>query len=94
MSFDVDTKMRAFRRAGGRCECRSNRCEHVGRCPKTCESFSLINELRFANGETPSFPGFEFHHIVAESKGGPSTLENCAFLCEECHEMTRNYGRS
>jgi hypothetical protein len=33
----------------------------------------------------------ELHHIVAESKGGASTLENCAPLCFDCHADVGHY---
>ena len=32
MAFSQDTKDRAYRRAGGRCECEMTSCGHRGRC--------------------------------------------------------------
>ncbi len=36
----------------------------------------------------------EFHHILAESKGGSNSLANCEVLCRKCHELTPSFGRS
>lgn len=33
----------------------------------------------------------ECHHIVTESDGGPSTLENCIPLCFDCHADVGHY---
>jgi hypothetical protein len=32
--------------------------------------------------------GFEYHHIVPRSQGGPDTLENLILLCHDCHNAT------
>ena len=32
------------------------------------------------------------HHVLAESKGGPDTLNNAEALCRPCHEKTQSYG--
>ena len=35
MAFSDSVKNAAFRRAGGRCECRRRVCGHAGRCSKS-----------------------------------------------------------
>jgi 5-methylcytosine-specific restriction endonuclease McrA len=35
MAFSQETKDKAYRRAGGKCECRRSGCGHTGRCNTT-----------------------------------------------------------
>jgi 5-methylcytosine-specific restriction protein A len=77
MAFPDWVKDAAFRRSGGRCECRRSSHGHpFGRCSATITRY-----------------GAEFHHITSQAAGGPDTLENCEALCITCHRQTRSYGR-
>ena len=84
MPFPQSVKDRAFKRSGGRCECRRVSHDHrnrsrrrLTRCPTTITSRNV-----------------QYHHVHAESLGGPDTLSNCEALCTPCHRGTRSYGRS
>jgi 5-methylcytosine-specific restriction endonuclease McrA len=77
MPFSDKTKDEAFRRSGGRCECRRKLHKHLfGRCT------SLLSRH-----------GAQFNHVHAQSQGGPDSLSNCEVLCRSCHERTASYGR-
>ena len=94
MVFSKEIKMKAFIRANGQCECRRNCCPYFLQHQKKLTVISFIHNYKGnVIGEENVFPGFEFHHIVAESVGGKDTLSNCEFLCEECHKRTASYGR-
>lgn len=95
MGFSPNIKYRAFLRAGGRCECTRENCGHQSRCTKTCALSTSESFLAGLTGDASrySYPGFEFHHRVAQSSGGDDTLSNCEFLCEDCHKNTGSYGR-
>ena len=78
MPFSEETKKLAFRRSGGRCECRRKNHGHLfGRCA------ALLWSRRSA----------EFHHVNAEAGGGHDGLSNCEVLCPSCHKKTPSYGR-
>lgn len=96
MGFSPSTKYEAFRRAGGRCECTRKICGHGSRCTKTCALSADESFLVNLTGDVSrySYPGFEFHHKVAQSSDGDDTLSNCEFLCIDCHKNTGSYGRS
>lgn len=77
MAFSAVVKDKAFRRSGGRCECR--RATHLhffGRCSATLTRSTA-----------------EFHHVTAKSVGGSDGLANCEVLCVKCHRLTPSYGR-
>ncbi len=76
MAFSENIKDQAFRRSGGRCECRrSTHTNHTGRC-----SASITRH------------GAEYHHVVSLQAGGSDGLENCEALCPTCHKQTGSYG--
>lgn len=78
MAFSESVKdQAAFRRSGGRCECKRRHHSHgVSRCSRTVTR-----------------PSAEFHHVTAESVGGSNGLSNCEVLCLPCHKGTPSYGR-
>ena len=77
MGFPIEVVEAAWKRAGGRCECRRKTHEHYyGRCNK-----ELVWENRGREGRGK----WEAHHIVS---GGPDTLSNCEILCWDCHSRT------
>ncbi len=76
MAFPESVKDAAFKRSGGRCECkRSSHSNHTSRCSTTITRHSA-----------------EYHHVVSEDAGGPDTLDNCEALCKTCHKQTGSYG--
>lgn len=78
MAFSDTVKAQAFKRSGGRCECRRKSHKHIlGRC--------LAVLLTRSAGE--------FHHVTAASQGGSDGLSNCEVLCRSCHKNTTSYGR-
>ena len=78
VSFSDAIKRAAFRRSGGRCECRRASHKHpFGRCL----SFFLTSRSA------------EYHHVHADSRGGGGGLSNCEVLCVSCHRRTDSYGR-
>ena len=82
MAFSDPVISDAWKRSGGRCECKRVTHDHpYGRCPNT-----LVWGRR---GQDRS-DGWEAHHRAA---GGGDTLSNCEILCTPCHEKTRTYGR-
>ena len=70
MAFREDTKLAAYERAGGRCECLRQSCSaHFGgRCGRLLTA------------------GWHAHHVRASSEGGRDDLDNCEALCILCHE--------
>ena len=79
MAFSEETKMAAFKRAGGQCECTRMSCtiHREYRCP-----------TKLVNGR------WHAHHKTAVASGGSDALSNCEALCIPCHEQTGTYGRS
>lgn len=85
MAFSNDTILAAWKRAGGKCECRRISHSHGARCNKT---------LSFGNrGKDGAWGAWEAHHITAVSSGGSDSLSNCEILCLDCHKQTKSYGR-
>ncbi len=78
MAFPQSVVEQAWRRAGGKCECRRKRHNHYYvRCNK---------ELVWANRGREGRDKWEAHHI---SSIGGDTLSNCEILCwEPCHRLT------
>jgi 5-methylcytosine-specific restriction endonuclease McrA len=78
MAFSEETKQAAYKRAGGRCECRRLACTvhktvHCGAGP-------------LASGD------WHAHHKTAVASGGSDALSNCEVLCIPCHKQTQTYG--
>jgi 5-methylcytosine-specific restriction endonuclease McrA len=80
MAFSEDVVKEAWKRSGGRCECKREQHGHTGRCYK---------ELKLESRGKESEYGWEAHHIAA---GGPDTVSNCEILCQKCHKATVSYG--
>lgn len=81
MPFSEETVQRAWKRAGGRCECRRRSHNHsYGVCHK---------QLVWANRGREGRGSWEAHHI--NSNGGDG-LSNCEILCWDCHKRTRSFG--
>jgi 5-methylcytosine-specific restriction protein A len=78
MAFSEETKVAAFRRAGGQCECRRLSC--TKHATVRCTSKLVAGR-------------WHAHHVTAVAAGGPDTLSNCEALCIPCHEGTPSYGR-
>jgi len=78
MAFSELIKQQAFRRSGGRCECRRRGHGHdySGRCHTTLTRATA-----------------QFHHVHAHGVGGHDGLSNCQVLCRACHLRTASYGR-
>ncbi len=78
MAFSDDVVARAWRRAGGKCECRRRTHDHrYVRCNK---------ELVWANRGREGRGKWEAHHL---SSSGGDTFSNCEILCwEPCHRLT------
>lgn len=79
-TFSLSVVQDAWRRAGGKCECRRKTCGHIGRCNK---------QLEWSKRGSESPGGWEAHHIDAN---GPDTLSNCEILCQACHKNTITFG--
>lgn len=77
MAFSESVKDDAFKRSGGRCECKRQSHTHhgAGRCNNTITRH-----------------GAEYHHVVSQLAGGADTLANCEALCITCHKLTGSYG--
>lgn len=84
MAFPEDVVLKAWRRSGGRCECKNTTHGHSGRCPK-----QLDWDTR---GEEEMPGGWEAHRIVSIERRGSDTLSNCKILCCDCHKKTQTYG--
>lgn len=77
MAFSDDTVRRAWRRAGGWCECRRRTHNHpYVRCNK---------KLVWANRGRSGRGAWEAHH---KSATGGDGLANCEILCWDCHSKT------
>lgn len=78
MAFSDEVVAQAWRRAGGKCECRRTRHNHsYVRCNK-----QLVWENR---GRGEGRGAWEAHHI---SSTGGDTLSNYEILCWDCHQRT------
>ncbi len=85
MAFPNSVVEQAWKRAGGKCECRRKICGHGTRCNK-----QLVWENRGGEGVRGAW---EAHHVTAVSSGGSDTLSNCEILCQDCHKNTESFGR-
>lgn len=78
MAFSEETVEEAWKRAGGRCECRRTTHNHsYVRCNK-----ELVWENR---GRETGRGAWEAHH---RSSIGGDSLSNCEILCWDCHKAT------
>ena len=83
MVFSSTVVDQAWRRAGGKCECRRDTHNHnYVRCNE-----QLVWTYR---GRDYARGCWEAHHRIA---GGADSLSNCEILCCECHKSTGSYGR-
>ena len=82
MAFSNEIIEQAWKRSGGKCECRRRSHSHFYiRCNK---------QLVWLNrGKDGARGCWEAHHKTA---GGPDTFSNCEILCCDCHKLTRSYG--
>lgn len=86
MAFPSSVIEGAWKRSGGKCECRRTTCGHgKSRCNQ-----ELIWSAR---GDDSKPGGWEAHHKTAVASGGADTLSNCEILCIPCHKNTETYGR-
>ena len=94
MAFSYNTKVQAFKKANGQCECKRINCGHIGRCSRKCipQKNSSLQILGY--GDEYIFPGFEFHHVTSVEANGTDSLDNCEFLCKQCHGNTKSYGNN
>jgi len=77
MAFSEETILKAWRRAGGKCECRRVSHEHPYiRCNK---------QLVWENQGREGRGAWEAHHRSATGGDG---LSNCEILCWYCHSRT------
>jgi len=77
MAFPESVVEAAWRRAGGRCECRRRSHNHsYVRCNK-----QLVWDNRGREGRGK----WEAHH---RNRTGGDTLSNCEILCWDCHTAT------
>ena len=83
MPFPESVVKEAWKRAGGRCECKRTTHDHYGRCYK---------QLTWENRGREGRGAWDAHHIVSVSSGGTDTLSNCEILCWDCHTKTRTFG--
>lgn len=77
MTFPAEVVEAAWKRAGGRCECR--RKSHGHRYVRCNKQLVWNNRGREGRG------AWEAHHLV---KGRGDTLSNCEILCWDCHSRT------
>ncbi len=85
--FNEKVVEEAFKKSGGRCQCRRKECDvkHRGQCPK--------KDLKWGDRGTSDNPNaWQAHHRHAEGKGGADTVSNCEILCVPCHKSTDSYG--
>jgi hypothetical protein len=84
-SFSDPVIEKAFKRAGGQCECTRKDCAeaHPGRCPTKFE----FEDRGHDDDE------WQAHHWRAESKDGSDGLDNCEIVCVLCHQSTGSFGR-
>jgi len=81
MAFTKEVILEAWKRSGGRCECRRTTHNHPYiRCNK---DLVWDNQGREGRGK------WEAHHI---NSNGPDVLSNCEILCFDCHTKTRSFG--
>ena len=86
MAFSPSVIEAAWRRSGGKCECRRALCNNHG-------YYGCNKKLDWnARGDDNAPGGWEAHHKIGVASGGPDTLANCEILCIACHKNTRNYG--
>jgi 5-methylcytosine-specific restriction endonuclease McrA len=83
MSFPESVVKEAWKRAGGRCECKNTTHNHYRRCNK---------QLTWENRGREGRGAWEAHHTVSVDSGGSNTLSNCEILCWDCHTKTRTFG--
>ena len=77
MAFSDNVVLQAWKRAGGRCECKRKSHDHnYNRCNKV---------LNWQNRGREGIGAWEAHHI---NSNGPDTLSNCEILCWNCHKLT------
>lgn len=101
MAFSNKTKYEKYQQAHGQCECTRLECGHVRRCTRILTSpivnhpnlNSVLDVIRgIYTDDSFKYPGFEFHHKISVAAGGSDSLENCEFLCKDCHINTRSFG--
>ncbi len=80
MAFPDSVVTDAWKRSGGRCECR--RTTHGHSIP---HGAGLTWSARGSEGPG----GWEAYHV---NSNGPDTLSNCEILCQPCHKVTGSYG--
>lgn len=81
MAFSDETVLAAWKRAGGKCECRRVSHNHgYNSCDK-----ELVWENR---GRESGRGAWEAHHITSVQAGGNDSLSNCEILCWDCHQKT------
>lgn len=76
MPFTDSVKEQAFKRSGGKCECKSQHAgerapHHGAKCPRAF--FEVW--------------GWYVNPLIPEEKGGSSALENAEVLCLECYQL-------
>ncbi len=80
VEFSEETVLRAWNRAGGRCECRRRtHGHHYVRCNK---ELSFSNRGRFGRGK------WEANHRTRVESGGTGAFSNCEIVCWDCHAAT------
>ena len=77
MAFSEETISKAWRKAGGRCECRRVSHGH----PYIRHNKQLVRKNRGREG----YGAWEAHHRSATGGDG---LSNCEILCWDCHLRT------
>jgi hypothetical protein len=73
MAFSESTKDAAFKRSGGRCECRRGSHTHWptgGRCHEIITRYGAV-----------------YHHITSIVADGSDGLGNCQALCVDCYRQ-------
>ena len=81
MAFSDETVLAAWKRSGGKCECRRVSHNHLyNHCGK---------ELVWNNRGRESGRGaWEAHHRTSIHVSGSDSLSNCEILCWDCHKRT------
>ncbi len=74
--FDEETKLQAWIRSEGRCECTRKGHGHIIRCTQM---------LDYDHTHREGDDAWETHHI---NSNGPSVYSNCEILCWPCHSLT------
>ncbi len=80
MAFHESVIDQAWRRSGGKCECRRSLHAHGATCNKP---------LTRGNRGREGYGAWEAHHINANGGDG---LSNCEILCWDCHKKTGSFG--